>query len=114
MYQVLRNEGVPDNMIWLEGRSTRTYESAVFAAELLRQKGLERVAVVTDAYHMLRAEACFAKQGLDVVPAPASFDTSPFRITATLFLPGPRAIQQNELTLREWIAILWYRATGKI
>jgi uncharacterized SAM-binding protein YcdF (DUF218 family) len=112
MAAVLRSQGVPDDMIWPERRSTRTYENAKYAAEILRAKGIDRVALVTDGYHMLRGDLCFRKQGIDVVPAPCSFRTSPFPLTVSQFLPGSTAIRQNEETLHEWIGIIWYRTKG--
>lgn len=48
--------GVPKTAIVLESESTSTEENARFAAQLV---GARRVLVVTDAYHVLRAERVF-------------------------------------------------------
>lgn len=112
MGEILRKEGVPDDAIWLERNATRTYEHALYIAEMLRHKDIRRVALVTDAHHMLRAEACFKKQGVPVIPAPCVFRTTPVELKLDFFLPGSAAIRQNEETLHEWIGILWYKLKG--
>jgi uncharacterized SAM-binding protein YcdF (DUF218 family) len=38
--------GVPAGMIWTEDRSKSTYENALFSAEILRAKGITRIALV--------------------------------------------------------------------
>jgi uncharacterized SAM-binding protein YcdF (DUF218 family) len=56
---VLRAElvarGVPEAAILLEPRARSTFENAAFAIPLLRARGIARVAVVSDAYHLPRA-----------------------------------------------------------
>lgn len=68
MREALRSEGVPDSMIWSEEQSHSTHEEDVYSAEILKQKGIQKIVLATDAYHMLRAEKPFRKQGLEVVP----------------------------------------------
>lgn len=63
--------GVPPEVIVREERSTSTEENARFAAEVLDPRS--RVLVVTDAYHVLRAERVFGRafaeaQGAGSVP----------------------------------------------
>ena len=112
MRRLLDAEGVPASQIWIEDESRSTHENAVDAAALLRQKGISRVAVVTEACHMPRAASCFRKQGLHVVPAPCCF----FRLHPDWqqFVPGWRAIAQNELALHEIAGLAWYRMRGWI
>jgi uncharacterized SAM-binding protein YcdF (DUF218 family) len=54
-----RTLGVPDEVLVLEERSTSTEENARFAAEVLDAGS--RVLVVTDTYHVFRAERVFGK-----------------------------------------------------
>ncbi len=110
MREVLLKQGVPGDMIWIEDRSTRTYENARYAAEILRDKGIGSVVLVTDAYHMTRSELCFRNQNIEVVPSPSTYRTD----TIPKFLPNGSAIRQNELTLHEWFGILWYWLQGWI
>jgi uncharacterized SAM-binding protein YcdF (DUF218 family) len=113
MRDALEKEGIPSDRIWCERRSTSTYENALYAAQLLREQGISRVALVTEAFHMPRAERCFRKQGIDVVPAPCAFRTG-YGLEFSSFLPGATPIRRNEQTLHEWIALAWYWMNGRI
>jgi uncharacterized SAM-binding protein YcdF (DUF218 family) len=109
MRELLRQAGVPENMIWTEEQSGSTHENARFGAEILRSHRIDRVALVVDARSMPRAAAALEKQGIHVSPAP-----SRFRQWEGLreFLPGWKAIRGNEITLHETLAFFWYRLRG--
>jgi uncharacterized SAM-binding protein YcdF (DUF218 family) len=113
MRGVLEREGVPLSMIWTEDRSRSTYENALNSAGILREKGIRKIALVTEAYHMSRSERCFRKQGLEVVPAACGF-RSILHENLSEFLPRWQAVAWNEDTMHEAIGILWYAVTGKI
>jgi uncharacterized SAM-binding protein YcdF (DUF218 family) len=111
--RVLEEKGVPASMIVTEGRSRSTYENARYSAEILRARGLTRVALVTEALHMRRSVAAFRRQGLTVVPAPCAYRYIRFTGDPEQFIPRARVIEQNELALHEWVGLLWYRLSGK-
>ncbi len=77
--------GVP--VRWLEGESRNTAENAHFSAAMLAGAGIERVALVSQAWHLPRASAEFERAGLEVVAAPPS-SPAPRRRAST---PGSRA-----------------------
>ena len=112
MREVLIAEGVPASSIWTEQRSESTYESSVFAAEILRSKGIRKLVLVTEAYHMARAKACFQKQGLAVVPAACEFRI--LRPAVGTLLPKIASVRDIELAVHEWAGLAWYRAQGRI
>jgi uncharacterized SAM-binding protein YcdF (DUF218 family) len=112
MRRILEGEGVPASMIWTEEKSRSTHENAAFGAELLRSRGILRVALVTEAYHMPRSEKCFRKQGIQVIPSPCGFRRFDFRVQE--FLPDWEAIDQHERTLHETVGLLWYWSRGWI
>jgi uncharacterized SAM-binding protein YcdF (DUF218 family) len=112
MRQLLEKEGVPAASIWSEERSTSTYENALFGAEVLRAHGVSRIVLVTGASHMPRAERCFRKQGLAVVPAPCSF-TILSRKFGTIF-PNWTGLAVNENTFHEGVGLLAYWLQGRI
>jgi len=114
MRQTLEAEGVPPSMIWTEQRSDSTYENALRTAEMLQAKGLHRVILVTEAYHMYRAERCFRKQGLTVIPAPCGFRSTRRGDDLRDLMPGSTAIAHNDDVLHEWIGLAWYRLRGRI
>jgi uncharacterized SAM-binding protein YcdF (DUF218 family) len=114
MHRFLEQLGVPASMIWSEGRSRNTYENALYTAELLRAKGVSRVVLVTEAYHMPRSERCFRKQGLEITPAPCAFRRIQFHGGWMQYFPSPQAARWNGNALHEWVGLFWYRLSGRI
>jgi uncharacterized SAM-binding protein YcdF (DUF218 family)/lysophospholipase L1-like esterase len=64
--------GVPASRVRLETASRSTWENGAIGAPLLRGWGVQRVLVVTDRLHMLRAASVFATLGFDVAHASVS------------------------------------------
>jgi uncharacterized SAM-binding protein YcdF (DUF218 family) len=114
MRRLLVAHGVPDAMVWTERRSRSTAENARLSAELLRSKGISKIALVTEGCHMLRAEKCFRKQGLTVVPAPCFLRSAQPISTWKNLLPQADAILGNEASLHEWVGLAWYWLRGEI
>ena len=112
MRQLLRRAGVAESMIWTENRSSSTHENAVYSAEILRQHGIDRIILVTEAQDMLRAERAFRKAGLVVIPAPCAYrELGPARDE---LIPSWTAIYRNERTLHESLGLAWYWLRGWI
>jgi uncharacterized SAM-binding protein YcdF (DUF218 family) len=105
MRDALVAEGVPRESIWLEGESDSTRENAVFSAKLLLPRGIRRIVLVTEAYHMRRAERDFRKEGFEVEPAPCAYRSAEFEGRWEQWVPNARAITINENTLHEWLAL---------
>jgi uncharacterized SAM-binding protein YcdF (DUF218 family) len=112
MRKLLISEGVPPDRIWVETRSQSTHENAVYGAQLLRSRGISRIALVAEAFCMPRAAACFRKEGLTVFPAPFAFGR--LLVTEHDLLPNWRALQVNGETIHEFGGLLWYRLRGWI
>ena len=111
MRELLRQAGVPENMILTEEESTSTYENARFAARILRTRQIDNVALVVNARSMPRAAAALEKQGIRVAPAPSNFrEWDGFRE----LLPAWEAIRGNEETLHETLGLFWYKLRGRI
>jgi uncharacterized SAM-binding protein YcdF (DUF218 family) len=106
--------GVP--VRWVEASSGTTHENAVRSAELLRADGIQRVLLVTHAWHVPRARRCFEAEGLEVWPAPTGYHLRP-RPDAGDFLPSAKALRLSSLALHEWLGRAWYllrhRAAGE-
>jgi uncharacterized SAM-binding protein YcdF (DUF218 family) len=70
----LTERGVPGAAIAMESAGSSTYESLANTAELLGQRGLDSVVVVTDPYHALRSRLTAEDVGLTayVSPTPTS------------------------------------------
>jgi len=94
---------------WQEGLSRTTWENATHSAELLKQAGITRVVLVTQAWHMPRSRWSFEQAGLQVVSAPMGFLGTPNGRPAGGWLPESKAVWQNGLLLNEAIGLLGYR-----
>lgn len=114
MRETLRTQGVSDSMIWSEEQSHSTHENAVYSAKLLRQKGIRKIVLVTEAYHMLRAEKSFRKQGLEVIPAACGYRGFGSSLHWVDLLPRWEPIGWNEDSLHETVGLVWYRLHGWI
>ena len=72
-----------------------------------------RIVLVTDAYHMLRADACFRKESFTVIPAACGYRTyHDFQFSD--WLPGWEPIAWNEDAVHESVGLVWYRLHGWI
>jgi uncharacterized SAM-binding protein YcdF (DUF218 family) len=105
MRDALAAEGVPRESIWLEGESESTRENAAFSAKLLLPRGIRRIVLVTEAYHMRRAERYFRDAGFAVDPSPCAYRTAEFDGGWEQWVPNAGAIAINELTLHEWVGL---------
>jgi len=94
--EILLSEGVPDSAILLEEQSRSTEENAIYSAEIMDTYGFSTAVLVSDSYHMLRAEWIFRDNDIIAYtsPIPAS------RINQPLFYPYSLA--------REFVAFHWY------
>jgi uncharacterized SAM-binding protein YcdF (DUF218 family) len=68
MRQFMLDLGVPTAALITEERSRNTRENAEMSAKLLRERGIQKVLLVTSALHMRRAVHLFEQQGLLVHP----------------------------------------------
>ncbi len=63
-------QGVPAAACVLEEASHSTRENARLTARVLRERGLHRVLLVSDPYHLARARWLFEREGFDVSTSP--------------------------------------------
>lgn len=94
--------------VWLEDNSLSTAENALRSKAILLQKNIDRVYLVTQAWHMPRALESFEKVGLKVIAAPTAF-TAKRDLTLLNLLPDAGALQLSRYILREIAARIWYR-----
>lgn len=110
MQQVLEQE-FQQPVRWVEPRSRTTYENAEYSAAILKAAGVERIYLVTHAWHQPRALWSFHRFQLDVTPAPTAFDGlghGPLELHD--FLPSAKALQQTAFAFHELVGNVWYRA----
>lgn len=110
----LREAGIAQERIVLEGRSRNTIENARFTADLVKPEAGQRWLLVTSAYHMPRAVGLFRRAGFDVTAYPVDFRTrGPGDVTRP-FERIPAGLQRLDLAAGEWVRLIAYRLLGRI
>lgn len=110
MNDLLVEWGLPREVILTEPTSRNTRENALRAAAIIRDRGWERVLLVTSATHMRRAVEAFQAVGIAVIPSPTDFATrEPLAIDLLDFLPDAEALLGVSKALRE---VLGYWVSG--
>ena len=92
---------------WTEQGSRNTFENAQMSASLLQPAGIQRIYLVTHAWHMRRARLAFEHAGFKVIPAPIGYATR-YKLSVLDFLPDARALDNSGLFFREVAGIGWY------
>ena len=107
MQRILQNEyGISPK--WIEEVSLNTRENARLSAPLLKQAGVQRIVLITHAWHLRRAVPEFESHGLSVIPAGIQFSRT--RVDSILdLLPTPAGLRDSSFALHEWLGILWYK-----
>jgi uncharacterized SAM-binding protein YcdF (DUF218 family) len=88
---------------WQEGRSRDTRENAQHLRALLAPQGIDRIALVTHAWHMPRSQRLFEAAGFEVLPAPMGY----VRVNAhpvLQWMPSGTGWRDSQHVLREWLA----------
>ncbi len=115
MRDFLVSQGVQEEYILLEDRSRNTYENAVESARLLKGRGIEGVLLVTDAASLLRAELCFRRQGIHIIPSGCRYRTlGGFQFSIVSFLPSVDAANEVSEAWHEWLGLVWYWLLDRI
>lgn len=96
---------------WQEAESRDTRENALRSVALLQGQGIERIVVVTHAYHMPRArdnfERAVAKSGVKIGIVAAPMGVSPTdRPGVSDFVPTRNGFVETRLVLHEWLGRL--------
>ena len=109
MKAVLEQEfGLRDVMVEDESRNTQA--NAHRSADLLAERSIGSVILVTNATHMYRARQVFEQAGLEVLSAPTLFFALHWQpLDPQSWLPSTRAIYQIRYACYEWLGQIWYR-----
>jgi uncharacterized SAM-binding protein YcdF (DUF218 family) len=93
---LLRAQGIPQQVIDGENCSMTTKENAIFSAAILQQRNIQRIILVSDAPHMWRSLIEFRDYGFSVIPR-------------TSRLPAEWGFRQKAyIALRESVGLPWY------
>jgi uncharacterized SAM-binding protein YcdF (DUF218 family) len=106
--------GIPDERIIVTREVGNTLDEAFAIRDLMRERGWQKIILVTSAWHMPRAARLFRKAGVDFVPFPVAFQVDPKGPLVFLdFLPRAEGLRSTESALRELYGIAFYALTGR-
>jgi len=101
--------------------SLNTYQNAVNVRQIMKERDIQRVLLVTSAMHMPRSLRIFQRQGIEAIPAPTDFlvtkqeieepNNSP-QATLLSLLPDADRLQNTTRVLKEYIGTVVYRLRG--
>ena len=93
---------------WLEDASDNTFENARYTRRVLLQAHIDKIYLVTHAWHMRRARMAFESAGLAVIPAPTGY-SGPLPLRPIEFMPSAGGLERSWLYMHEIAGLAWYR-----
>ncbi|MGC9505053.1 YdcF family protein [Baaleninema sp.] len=121
MAKIVEAMGVPSEQILLDRTSLNTHQNAVNVKEILEERGIQRVLLVTSALHMPRSLRVFKKQGIDAIPAPTDFLVTDASLAAMSdsweaivlnIMPDAQRLALTTRALKEYVGIVVYGLRG--
>jgi len=122
MAEILASLDVPPEAMIIEDRSRNTYENALYAKELLEERGISKILLVTSAMHMPRSVALFEAQGFEVTPLPVDYSVvengsaenqnSLFVAKILNIIPNASNLALTTNALKEYLGTFIYQLQG--
>jgi uncharacterized SAM-binding protein YcdF (DUF218 family) len=100
--QRIAAQELPAPVTYVEARSRDTVENAQMTWQLLAPQNIQRVALVTNAWHMRRAQRAFQRAGFEVIAAPMGY-VRPEQADVLEWLPSGHGLASSRHVLREWL-----------
>ncbi len=114
LHQLLVDMGIEPERIRMDDVSRNTRENAIESKRILTDVIATAdhgpILLVTSAMHMPRAAACFAKQGVQIVPWPVDYRMKGLGLRG--LFPGIDDMSQSNDALHEYFGWLAYRLSG--
>ncbi|MEM8527368.1 MAG: YdcF family protein [Bacteroidota bacterium] len=107
--------GVPDSAILLEPDARNTRENALFTQDLLDKIEHGDNLLITSAFHMKRAKACYDKVGISYTPYAVDHRSKRSPKSLKYYLvPDSGSFSTWKMIIKEWIGFVVYRIAGYV
>lgn len=93
----------------IEGQSLNSRQHGQYLRPILQQLGIDRVAVVTQAWHMPRSILSFEQSQIQTLAAPMGYISKQRPLKAKDWLPHADALLETRILLHEYLGLVWYR-----
>ncbi|MFP4198877.1 MAG: YdcF family protein [Halanaerobium sp.] len=111
--EFLESLGMDLNFYISEDRAQTTFENAAYLKKWLEENEIEKIYLVTSAYHTLRSAAVFRAQGIDFLAVHSGYIYD-HQFGWLSYLPNRGALTANLSALHEWVGLFWYYLRGRI
>ncbi len=108
----LEEWGISKDRIILDEKALNTRENAVNTQRIAKERNLERVLVVTSAFHMLRSAECFSAVGMKVDTLAVDYRAHEHAPRLAEWLPRAGNLATTSAMVREIAGRLIYRVQG--
>ena len=121
MAEILQIMGIPEEAIIKEPNSLNTYQNAVYTKKVLQENDINKVILITSAFHMPRSASIFRRQQIEIIPAPTDFlitehilDKYNQSLESKIigFFPNPGSLERTTKVVQEYIGMVVYRLRG--
>jgi uncharacterized SAM-binding protein YcdF (DUF218 family) len=112
--ELLVEWGVPRDAIALEQRSRSTWEDARYTKELLEERGVRDVLLVTSALHMERSLAVFEAFGIHAIPAPTDYEADDAPRGVLGWLPDSHSLNTTSHAFKEYLGLFVYSLRARV
>lgn len=112
MAQLLAAFGVPEAAILQENQSRNTWQNALNSKAILHKHSVDRVLLVTSAFHIRRALAAFRAAGIEATPAPTDYRGLEQDHTIVDWFPEAGALYKTTYAIKEYLGLIVYRWRG--
>ncbi len=102
MQQLTQDLGVPTEATLLEEKSRNTQQNSHYTAQMLHQRGIKTILLVTSASHMKRSLQHFQRTGLDAIPAATDYKL-PYKNGWRNWIPDTDDLDDNAKMLKEYV-----------
>lgn len=69
---LIQEDGIPESVVIQEDQSRSTEENAIYTQRIMQDNGWQTAIVVSDAYHLFRAQHLFQNEGVVIYTSPAT------------------------------------------
>ncbi|MCX5811606.1 MAG: YdcF family protein [Proteobacteria bacterium] len=106
--RILLSLGVNEKDILMEEKSKDTFENAKYVKELSDKHGINRIVLITSAFHMKRSMMLFNNFFKGTIPCPTGHSTSKTKYDLLSYLPNAGNLSAIAIAMKEYMGILFY------
>ena len=103
-FQLLQGLGVPKTQLQRIKGATTFEESQSMRKYLDENPDIQRIGLITSAWHIPRARALMNREKIEVIAIPSNFFSGPFTPTPESIIPSADSLRITQLMLKELLA----------